>query len=172
MPWHRTQLERGSDNIPAIKFHGGCACASVRYSLSSAPMYIHCCHCSWCQRETGSAFALNALIETSNVHLQCGTIEQVGTPTLIRGGQLISRCRLCKVAVWSNYGAANKNVRFVCVGTLDDAQQFKPDIRIFTASKQAWLVLDESTPSVLEYYRGSQYWSAESVQRYKRATAR
>ena len=51
----------------AENLEGGCACGAVRYRLTSAPMFVHCCHCRDCQRQTGSAFVLNALIEADRV---------------------------------------------------------------------------------------------------------
>jgi hypothetical protein len=37
---------------------GGCDCGEVRYRLTTRPLIVHCCHCRWCQRESGTAFAL------------------------------------------------------------------------------------------------------------------
>ena len=48
----------------AKELTGGCACGSIRYQLLDKPMFVHCCHCDDCQRLTGSAFVLNAIIET------------------------------------------------------------------------------------------------------------
>ncbi len=42
---------------------GGCGCGALRYLLWSGPMIVHCCHCKDCQRQTGSAFVVNAVIE-------------------------------------------------------------------------------------------------------------
>src|SRR6187551_817352 len=100
---------------------GGCTCRSVRYRLASAPLFVHCCHCRWCQRESGSAFALNAMIEADRVALLAGEPEAVDTPSASGKGQKIWRCPRCRVAVWSNYAGAGAAVRFVRVGTLDEA---------------------------------------------------
>ena len=53
-------------------FCGFCSCGAVNYRLTSAPMFVHCCHCKDCQRQTGSAFVLNALIEADRVHIVDG----------------------------------------------------------------------------------------------------
>lgn len=60
---------------------GGCTCGHVRYRMTSNPIFVHCCHCTWCQRETGSAFAVNALIEADRVQLLQGTVEIIDTPS-------------------------------------------------------------------------------------------
>ena len=146
-------------------FEGGCTCRAVRYRMTSGPMVVHCCHCRWCQRETGAAFALNALIESERLQLLRGEVVLVDTPSASGAGQQIARCPKCKVALWSNYAGAGDSVRFVRVGTLDDPDRLPPDIHIFTASKQPWVVLPPGTPAVEEYYRASELWPKESLAR-------
>jgi len=129
-------------------------------------MYVHCCHCRWCQRETGTAFALNAMIEADRVELTAGAPELVNTPSASGKGQKIWRCPACKVAVWSNYGGAGDKVRFVRVGTLDEPGAMPPDIHIFTLSKQPWVALPAGTPAVPEYYKPREMWPTESQERF------
>jgi len=128
-------------------------------------MFVHCCHCRWCQRETGASFALNAMIEAERVVLLNGAPEIVNTPSASGEGQLIARCPQCRIAIWSNYSGAGEAVRFVRVGTLDEPDHLPPDIHIFTESKQPWIVLPPNVPAVLEYYDREEHWSAESLQR-------
>jgi hypothetical protein len=144
---------------------GGCTCRFVRYRMSCRPLFVHCCHCRWCQRETGASFALNAMIEADRVVLLEGELEIVDTPSNSGKGQRIARCPRCHVAVWSNYAGAGDAVRFVRVGTLDDPDRFPPDIHIFTESKQPWVVLPPGSPAVPAYYKASDYWPRESLER-------
>jgi hypothetical protein len=144
---------------------GGCDCGSVRYRLASAPMFVHCCHCKWCQRESGASYALNAMIEADRVALLRGQLDIVDTPSNSGKGQRISRCPSCRIAVWSNYAGPGDAIRFVRVGTLDEAFRIRPDIHIFTASKQPWVVLPPDMPAVPEYYDRGTYWPAESLAR-------
>ncbi len=148
-----------------ISLEGGCTCGSIRYQMVSKPMFVHCCHCRWCQRETGTSFALNAMIEADRVALLKGTPESVNTPTNSGKGQKISRCPNCHIAVWSNYAGAGDSVHFVRVGTLDNPDSLPPDIHIFTATKQSWVVLSPDIPAVEEYYERTEYWSKESLER-------
>lgn len=143
---------------------GGCSCGQLRFRLSDNPLFVHCCHCTWCQRESGTAFALNAMIEADRVELLAGVPDVVDTPSASGKGQKISRCPRCKVAVWSNYAGAGEAVRFVRVGTLDQPARYPPDLHIFTATKQDWVVLGDA-PSVPEYYRASERWPQESLVR-------
>ena len=107
-------------------FEGGCTCRQVRYRLTSRPLFVHCCHCRWCQRDSGTAFAMNAMIEAERVESLGGDVEVIDTPTLSGKGQKISRCPKCRIAVWSNYSGAGPTVHFVRVGTLDEPDRLPP----------------------------------------------
>ena len=144
---------------------GGCTCREVRFRLETAPLFVHCCHCTWCQRETGSAFVLNAMIETDRVALLQGAPELVLTPSASGKGQKIARCPTCRVAVWSHYSGAGDAIRFVRVGTLDRPGDVPPDIHIFTATKQPWVQLPAGVPAVPEYYDRRLFWPRESLER-------
>jgi len=145
---------------------GGCTCRAVRYRLSDRPLIVHCCHCRWCQRETGSAFVLNALIESARLQLTAGRPELVATPSNSGKGQRIARCRTCRVAVWSHYdGGLGDLMSFVRVGTLDEPDRFPPDVHIYTQSKQPWVVLPAGARAFSEYYASREVWSADSLAR-------
>lgn len=144
---------------------GGCDCGLVRYRLETRPLFVHCCHCRWCQRESGASFALNAMIEADRVLHLAAEPQIIHTPSNSGRGQQIARCPTCRVAVWSNYAGAGPLVRFVRVGTLDAPDRLPPDIHIFTASKQPWLVLPPGTPAVPEYYDRESFWPPESLAR-------
>jgi len=137
--------------------------------MTTRPMFVHCCHCRWCQRETGAAFALNALIEADRVLLLQGEPEIVDTPSESGQGQNIARCPSCRIAMWSNYPGAGDTVHFVRVGTLDDPDRLPPDIHIYTMSKQPWVILPPDTPAVYEYYDRREYWPQASLDRYRKA---
>jgi hypothetical protein len=145
-------------------FDGGCDCRAVRYRMHARPLFVHCCHCRWCQRETGSAFALNALIESDQLTMLGGPVDLVDTPSHSGQGQRIARCPSCRIALWSHYGS-NAQVSFVRVGSLDDPDAFPPDIHIFTASKQPWVLLPPGVPAVAAYYSSATMWPAEALAR-------
>ena len=151
---------------------GGCDCRYLRYRMRTAPLFVNCCHCRWCQRETGSAFVINAMIEADRVELLAGEPLVVDTPSESGRGQRIARCPRCFVAVWSNYSGAGPHVRFVRVGTLDTPDVLPPGIHIFTASKQPWVQLPPGVPAVPEYYEREQVWPAASLERRQALLAR
>jgi hypothetical protein len=151
--------------------HGGCSCGQVRYKTTSAPMWVNCCHCTWCQRETGSAFAVNALIETDRVAITAGQPEPVLTPSHSGKGQTIVRCPACRVALWSHYFGAGPKIAFLRVGTLDQPHDVNPNIHIFTSTKRPWVVLPADTPSTPEYYKPRELWPAEVMSRFMSARA-
>ena len=150
-----------------MTLEGGCTCRTVRYRISGKPLFVHCCHCRWCQRETGTAFALNAMIEANRVELLAGQPEQIMTPSESGKGQKISRCPKCHIAVWSNYSGAGDAVHFIRVGTLDEPDRLPPDIHIYTMSKQPWVLLPPDKPAVREFYDPRKYWPEDSQVRWR-----
>ena len=156
-----------SEDFQAIE--GGCTCRNLRYRMASPPMFVHCCHCRWCQRETGSAFVLNAIVEADQIELRGGRVEVIDTPSESGRGQKIHRCPICKIALWSNYAGAGDSIYFVRVGTLDEPDRVPPNIHIFTSSKQSWFTLPTDVPAVPDFYRFEDHWPAESIDRYKAA---
>lgn len=156
-------------NMPTRASEGGCTCGRVRYRMNSSPLIVHGCHCRWCQRQTGSAFAINALIEAERVDLLSGEVEEIMVSSPSGAGQRIARCPNCKIAVWSNYlvmqGGIGALVRFIRVGTLDEPDLHPPDIHIFTSTKQPWFILPPKSRSVFEYYDTEKEWAPESLKR-------
>lgn len=151
---------------------GGCTCRTVRYRLVSRPLFVHCCHCRWCQRESGSAFALNAMIEAEFVTLVTGQPDIVVTPSHSGRGQKVARCPQCRVALWSNYAGAGDAIHFVRVGTLDQPDLLPPQVHIFTSSKQPWVILPAGVPAVPEFYDRKALWPAASLARLAALRAR
>ena len=152
----------------SFPIEGGCDCKAVRYRMQSTPLFVHCCHCRWCQRESGASFALNALIEADRVTNLGVEPELVDTPSESGLGQKIARCTKCRIAVWSNYAGSGPLVKFIRVGTLDNPDVLPPDIHIFTQSKQPWVILAAGVPAVPQYYEREQYWPRESLARRQR----
>ena len=153
-------------SAPEMRPHDGrCTCGAIRYRMTSNPLFVHCCHCSWCQRETGASFALNALIESTRLSVLAGEPQLVPTPSASGKGQKIARCPRCRVALWSHYSGAGDAISFVRVGTLEEPARLAPDIHIYTSTKQPWILLPEGTPAVPGYYDRERYWPPESLAR-------
>ena len=150
---------------------GRCTCGEVSYTLTNTPLFVHCCHCTWCQRETGSAFVLNGLIERSTVDVT-GTTDDIMTPSESGKGQIISRCPTCKVALWSVYSGVGDKFLFIRMGTLENPAQFPPDIHIFTSTKQPWVRLPDDVPVCDAYYRRSEMWPDASLKRREAVLAK
>ena len=143
---------------------GGCACGAVRYRLTSPPMFVNCCHCRDCQRQTGSAFVINAIIETDRIEMLSGEPEPVRVPTDSGRPHDIYRCPNCRIALWSDYGGRPK-LRFVRVGTLDDPSMLRPGAHIFTRSRLPWVGIPADTPAFEIYYEMERLWPNESLAR-------
>lgn len=158
-------VEMGND------FTGGCSCGQLRYRLEDRPLFTHCCHCSWCQRETGTAFALNALIERDRL-VVTGETQTDLVPSASGKGQELIRCPDCKVVVFSHYGGAGRLMAFVRVGTLDQPGHCPPDVNIYTASKLPWVVLAPDVPAFEGYYQAKLQWPAVAQDRFRAMKAR
>jgi len=142
---------------------GGCACGAVRYRLASEPLFVHCCHCLNCQRQTGSAFVINLLIESERVEILAGDPQPVDTPRDDGSAQRIYRCPDCRIAVFSEYGWPE--IWFVRGGTLDEPSSVEPDVHIFTRSKLPWVTLPADAPAFEVYYDSQKLWPAQSLER-------
>jgi hypothetical protein len=147
----------------SVPREGGCSCGAVRYRLASEPLFIHCCHCLNCQRQTGSAFVINLLIEADRVELLAGDPQPVDVPRDDGSKQRIYRCPSCQVAVFSEYGRSE--VRFVRAGTLDQPSGVTPDVHIYTRSKVPWVTLPDSVPAFDVYYDSRALWPPASLER-------
>jgi hypothetical protein len=153
--------------VTAQLLEGGCSCAAVRYRLNTTPMFVHCCHCLNCQRQTGSAFVINILIEKDNVELIRGEPVAVDVPRDDGSMQRVMRCPDCKIALWSFY--TRPQFAFVRAGTLDDPKAVKPDVHIFTRSKLPWVVLPPGVPAYEVFYDMKTLWPAEAMARLQAA---
>jgi hypothetical protein len=149
---------------------GGCSCGAIRYRLTAPPMFVNCCHCTQCQRLTGSAFVVNALIETSRIDLLRGQPQRTDGPSESGRPHDIYRCPACHTAVWSDYGRRGY-LSFVRVGTLDDPSSVSPHAHIFTRSKQPWVNLDGGAPAFDVFYDMEKLWPPESLARRKAAAS-
>ncbi len=151
--------------IMSVSREGGCSCGAVRYRLTSDPLFINCCHCLNCQRQTGSAFVINLLIEADRVELLAGAPQPVEVPRDDGSPQLIFRCPTCQVAVFSQY--SRPEVLFVRGGTLDRPSEVTPDAHIYTRSKLPWITLPDSAPAFEVYYDSKALWPAASLARLR-----
>ena len=147
-----------------LPLEGRCTCGEVRYRLTDRPMFVHCCHCLDCQRQTGSAFVLNAIIELERIELLSGAPEPVTVPTDSGRPHDIYRCPSCRTALWSDYGRRS-GARFVRAGTLEDPSEVRPDVHIFTRSKLPWVSLPPEVPAFEVYYETDKLWPPESLAR-------
>lgn len=151
------------EKTPTI-LKGGCSCGYVRYEITSSPLIVHCCHCRNCQRQSGAAFALNALFDSDSVCLSSGDVHEIVAETPSGQGQPITRCPKCETALWSSYymHGLREMILFIRVGTLDNPDLFPPDVHIFTMSRQPWVVLPSEAISFNQFYEIEEVWSLES----------
>lgn len=152
--------------------HGRCSCGEIEYELSESFMCVHACHCTWCQRETGSGFAMNGIIESAALTVTKGAPARIEIPSNTGKGQVVMRCPSCQVALWSHYAGSGEILSFVRVGTLDQAREITPDVHIFTSTAQSWFVFPEGAKVYPEYYPTKEVWTPEAIVRRNRALRR
>ncbi len=157
------------DETPDTHLDGGCACGQTRYRLHRAPMFVHCCHCTRCQRETGVAFAHHALIEFTAMSVLSGEPQFVKVPTDSGTTHWVARCSGCLTALWNEWGSRKAITRYVRVGTFDEPNLFPPQAHIFVRSKQPWVTLSNDAPSFNAHYDSAKLWPKESLARYAAA---
>ncbi|HEY0283392.1 MAG TPA: GFA family protein [Rhizomicrobium sp.] len=150
--------------MPTYPLSGSCFCGAVPYRLLSAPMFVNCCHCRDCQRQSGGAFIINAVIETDLIALLAGSPVPVSVLTESGQPHDIYRCPVCQTALWSDYGR-RPAIRFVRVTTLDDPSAFPPNAHTYTRSKLPWVVLPPGVPAFEEYYDMAKLYPPESLAR-------
>jgi len=153
-----------SRDDPTSALRGGCACGAVRYRLRAAPMFVQCCHCRDCQRQTGGPFVVNGQIETDQIVLEGAAPQPVSMPTDSGRAHDVYRCADCQTAVWSDYGR-RPALRFLRICTLDDPAACPPDAHIFTRTRLPWVTLPEATPAFPVYYDMAALWPAASLSR-------
>ncbi|KAF2714816.1 hypothetical protein K504DRAFT_529080 [Pleomassaria siparia CBS 279.74] len=152
---------------------GHCTCKTITYEVVAPFLVTNCCHCTWCQRETGTVFVLNAIIETSNFRITSETKPVfVYIPSASGDGQMIARCPTCYVALYGDYVGDGAWTTFVKAGTLDDdgKKRVKPDVHIFTSTKMDWVDLtserERGVPILEKGYKREDVWSREANERF------
>lgn len=150
------------------QLQGSCACKKVQYSLNKKPIVVHCCHCRFCQRMSGSAFGLNAMIEADLVQLRGEEeLERIPTPSTHPKGQIWARCKFCKVSIWSEHPELGKRIRIINAGTLDQAEALSPDVHCRTESKHPWITIPKGAHSYEQDYDSDVVWSDDAKNRIK-----
>ena len=132
-------------------------------------MFVHCCHCHDCQRLSGSAYAINGMVETHALSVE-GSVRVVQVPTPSGNGQEIHRCASCGTAIFSHYLIRDRRMAFLRVGTLDDPSLCPPDVQIFTESKQPWVPLRDDLPVFEKFYTIKDVWPADAYARRMQVT--
>jgi hypothetical protein len=151
-----------------MELEGGCACGAARYRLTAPPLIVHACHCRDCQKQTGSAFVLNAWIERQFVAADHTVLLSFRLTAGSGQPHDVFYCGSCGTRLWSKYHAAPGDTLLVRVGTLDRPDLAPPDIHIFTRSKLPWLELPQGAPAFDAFYDIAKQWPPASIERWRR----
>lgn len=125
---------------------GGCACGAVRYDVRGTPVFVNNCHCTLCQKQTGSTSVVNMFFETERLTQHSGETTRHTVKSGSGGDHIIVRCAACGTAIWSFYPRLGDLGVGIRAGTLDDPGTVTPDAAIFVAHKMPWVTLPEGVP--------------------------
>ena len=120
---------------------GGCACGAVRYEATVQPLMVTVCHCTTCQRRTGSAFAMTMPIARASFRLTSGQTISRTLPTASGSTNTHYFCEACLVRTHTE-PASNDSLIFIRPGTLDDPSWITPIAQIWTRSAHRWALAD------------------------------
>ena len=136
-------------------YEGGCLCGAIRYRVkgNSRPLRTYVCHCTDCQRRTGSAFSTIVWFEKESVELTgdgLTTYEHRNVESnRWRRSHFCNRCGT--TFMWT--AEHRPGVRIIMVGTLDDPNWVKIQWHVWTRSAQQWVVVPQNVDC---YEKGSQ----------------
>ncbi len=134
-----------------MPLRGGCQCGAVRYEITKPPLSVYACHCTECQRQSGSAFALSMPVARDSLSVVKGTPK--AWRRTHESGRVIQClfCADCGTRLYHN-PEANPAVTIVKPGTLDDAKTLHAVGHIWTKSAQPWVQI----PADSVTYEGQQ----------------
>ena len=147
---------------------GGCGCGTVRYRLLAEPIFTNNCFCRLCQRQTGTASAVNAFIETDQLEHLAGDLTAHELLTGSGGVQTVLRCKQCGTPLWSHYPRLGNIGSAIRVGTLDNPSAVTPDAAIFVSEKPSWASLPHGVPAFDATYKPADVLPPDRLDRLKR----
>jgi hypothetical protein len=122
----------------SMPLKGGCQCDKLRFELSAPPLMLYACHCTNCQKQTGSAFVLStAIVENtfSFIEGEPAKVEWTADSETQRYGLYCSDCggRIC------NGQTPSIGVLSLRAGTFDEKSWVRPAAHIWVKSAQPWI---------------------------------
>lgn len=124
------------------KYTGGCQCGNIRYEIVGKPNALVVCHCTDCQRQSGSAFGMTLPVNESDFRLTQGEVKTYASTSAAGRGKLGAFCPDCGTRIYHK-PEWRKGTVSVKPGTLDDTSGLKPGMHLWTSSKQGWVNIPE-----------------------------
>ena len=128
--------------MPANKYSGGCQCGAIRYDILGAPELLLACHCTDCQRQSGSAFGMTLVVSEEDFQLTKGDVKTYSLKSAAGRPKLGAFCPNCGTRIYHK-PEWRKGMVSVKPGTLDDTSGLKPTLHLWTSSKQPWITISE-----------------------------
>ena len=129
---------------------GQCFCKTIEYTLDAAPIFTNCCHCRDCQSLSGSSFALNIMVEASNVTVTSAT-QLIEKQEQRRDRDPSSaksfHCPTCAAMIYATNAMFGDGLLFVRAGTLAESENIEPNAHFFIRSKHPWITIPDGVPT-------------------------
>ena len=122
-----------------MKIEGGCLCGKVHYSGEAEPIFVGVCHCTSCQKASGTAFNTVVAVPKAAVSVSgpVSTYQGRGDTGKATYRRFCPECA-SPIAIEAEVMA---DVVMIPVGTLDDTSAIKPAMQIYCDSAQPWVQL-------------------------------
>lgn len=123
---------------------GSCLCGQVSYSTTqSEPTMMAVCHCTDCQKQTGTAFSVNVLVPTNTVTFEGSSLSQYVMDGKSGTSVIRNFCNNCGSPLSTELNAFGE-LSAIKAGTLDDSSWVKPGVQIWCDTAQPWGKLDDT----------------------------
>ena len=148
------------------------ACRPCSTNRCGEPIFVNNCHCSQCQKQTGSTSVVNMFYEAEYLTQLSGDTSRHVVKAGSGGDHVIVRCAQCGTAMWSHYPRLGEFAAGIRAGTLDDPASVTPDAAIYVSERMPWVTLPEGIPAFETQYSPAELLPPERFERLKRLAAK
>lgn len=118
---------------------GGCHCGYVTYEAELDPQRVAICHCTDCQKLTGSPFRVTAVVSESDLKLKGSPPKQYRKTAESGRGRLQYFCPECGSQLFVNGEGEASKIWGIRWGSIDQRMELKPQRQVWCRSSPAWL---------------------------------
>ena len=121
---------------------GGCQCGAIRYEFNGEPVQQVACHCTDCQHQSGSAFGMSVVVNADDFRITKGEPKHYHSTSSTGRRKLGAFCHECGNRIYHQPEWRRGRIS-IKAGTLDDASWLKPQVHLWTKSRQPWVIIPD-----------------------------